>query len=568
MAEIKSSDQGDQPSRHQVETPALNSPEAQQVRNAKGELVESIKAANPDRSDGSATPKNRAGLYSQALIEAQDRSIELFDGDKVVAARVMDVAKPAPTAKETVEQQSKTIEELSEIAKHNPVFQPILGLRQHAEKLPPGEEKDKFIQLAKEQATDTKALFSQAGSQSEDQESCGSHIYETPLKGYASYPDQEIEGVRRLTPEDLRKLAKAFEVAGPAGEASIKEISDEILRRTGEASRDTLLAGIKAVCTVLEYDRDLVFNPAEARKKAAAAGEALGVLFVVGVQFTAGGIGYADRVRQSGDYSLPLKNISEGLNRWYERQSPADQMAIVAELGAGFGLASGAVAVNKLRKKGALIEFLKEGLDALPRNPEAERRAIQAVSKLFGRAEPIADTGVVVAAKATDVVKDAHDKGLGDHVMGMVKYFEYGKKKPISAEQAAAKAGVTKSELRQMTEEQLEARGLESIQKSYDRMFFGKYPQLKNAGVVVHHALPQKLLEKHPGLFKAKEVNSIEYLRGIPVDARKDGEWVHHIITARWEKFLPDGKNVSKQQILNELKAIDKEYGRFYVPPR
>lgn len=214
------------------------------------------------------------------------------------------------------------------------------------------------------------------------------------------------------------------------------------------------------------------------------------------------------------------------------------------------------------------MEFLKEGLESLPKNPEAERKAIEAISKLFRRAEPVADTGTGVIVHAGDAVREAQEKGLGDHIMAMVQYFEHGNKKPISAEKAAEKAKVTKKELRQMTEDQLEAHGLESIQKSYDRLFFSKYPHLKDTGVVVHHALPQKLLDKHAGLFKAKEVNSIEYLRGVPLDATIDGKWVHDIITARWERFLPNGKAVTRQQVLDELQAIDKDFGRFFVPPR
>lgn len=119
-----------------------------------------------------------------------------------------------------------------------------------------------------------------------------------------------------------------------------------------------------------------------------------------------------------------------------------------------------------------------------------------------------------------------------------------------------------------MTEEQLEAHGFESIQKRYDQLFFDKYPHLKGTGLEVHHALPQKLLDKFIGLFKAKEVNSVEYLRGIPKDAMKDGERVHDLITARWERLLVPGSKLTRQQVLVELKAIDKEFGQYFKPPR
>jgi hypothetical protein len=98
MVEVNPSDQSDckdRLEREQVEKPALNSPEVQQVRNATGDQVEAIRAANPDAHDGSATPKDRAWLHKQALIEEQSKSLELFEDDKLIAARVMEVARPA-----------------------------------------------------------------------------------------------------------------------------------------------------------------------------------------------------------------------------------------------------------------------------------------------------------------------------------------------------------------------------------------------------------------------------------------------------------------------------------------
>ncbi|MBK7841825.1 MAG: hypothetical protein IPJ49_29935 [Candidatus Obscuribacter sp.] len=167
-----------------------------QVRNATSNQIEAVKAANPDKSDGSATPKNRAGRYSQALIDGQDKSIELCEGDRVVAARVMEAPRPAATVREQIEHQSKTIEELTRIAKVNPVYEPILALRQHAQGLAPGQEKDKFVQLAKDQLVETQGQFIESETQSEDQESCGSHSYEPQQKaitiGKNSYSPENL----------------------------------------------------------------------------------------------------------------------------------------------------------------------------------------------------------------------------------------------------------------------------------------------------------------------------------------------------------------------------------------
>ncbi len=311
----------------------------------------------------------------------------------------------------------------------------------------------------------------------------------------------------------------------------------------------------------------MLFNPAEARKKAAEAGEAAAVLLLAGVQLTAGGIGYADRARQTGDYSLPLKNISEGLNRWYEKQSPADQMAIAAELGSGFGLASGAVEANKLRKPGALIAFLKEGLDALPRNPEVERRAIHAISNLFRRAEPLADTGVGVAVKASDVVKDAHDKGIGGHVMEMVQFLPEHGKEILKSKKLQQEYGLTKKDLMKMTEAELAAIRIERIEASYKTVFYRAYPHLKDTGLEIHHALPQTLRDQLPGMFKAKEIHDLKYLSGIPKTAMKNGESVHQLITNSWREFLEDNIKPTRQQVLEHMRKLDNDYGQYFVPP-
>lgn len=91
MSDEKIKDKVEQSPGLGLEKPAINIPEGQQVRNATGDQVEAIKASNPDRHDGSATPKNRRELYTQAIQAGQDKSLEIYDDGKqqVIAARVM-----------------------------------------------------------------------------------------------------------------------------------------------------------------------------------------------------------------------------------------------------------------------------------------------------------------------------------------------------------------------------------------------------------------------------------------------------------------------------------------------
>ena len=467
-------------------------------------------------------------------------------------------------------------------AEKNPAVEPVKALYDWASKLEQGPEKEKHQQLAREQLValepQTKGALDaldQRRRLTAKQEDCGVHDLppkpKDPMQGHVSYPEKEIEGLRRLTPEDIKKLAQAMEAGGPAAEESIRQTTQEILVRTGESGRDTLLAGINLLVGLLKYDSDLIFNPEKAREDASEAGEALGLLLVAGVEIGVGAAVTAQEARQSGDYSLPLKRIGEAMNRWYEKQSPADQMAIMSEISAGFGVAAFWGEAKKLSKPGAFMEFLQEGLAVLPRNPEAERKALEAlVGVLKGRQVMKEAAAIGSVERAGEVVKEAQEKGLGDHIMAMVRYFEHGKKKSVSQEYVAQKAGVDKKELEAMTDAQLQAFGIERVAQHYSDTFYNAYPHLEHmrSKIQVHHALPQRLLEKqHAGLFSAQEVNDIRYLSGIPNDARLDGKRIHQLISASWKKWLETNTDPTREQVLEHMRELDREYGRFFVPP-
>jgi hypothetical protein len=332
-----------------------------------------------------------------------------------------------------------------------------------------------------------------------------------------------------------------------------------------------MLAGINLLVGLFKYDRDLIFNPEQAREDASKAGEALGLLLVAGVEIGVGAAVTAQEARQSGDYSLPLKRIGEALNRWYEKQSPADQMAIMSEISAGCGIGAFAGEAKKLSKPGAFMEFLQEGLAVLPRNPEAERKALEAFAGVLKGRQVMKEAAAIgTVEKAGEVVKEAQEKGLGDHIMAMVRYFEHGKKKSVSQEYVAQKAGVGKKELEVMTDAQLQALGIERVAQHYSDTFYNAYPHLEHmrSKIQVHHALPQRLLEKqHAGLFSAQEVNDLKYLSGISNEVRIDGKSVHQLITNSWKAWLKSNSNPTREQVLEHMRELDQEYGRFFVPP-
>ncbi len=392
-----------------------------------------------------------------------------------VIFRPEDRVKTQPEKQSEDQSQTSTGAIIAKHAEKNPAVEPVKALYDWANKLEPGPEKEKHQQLAREQLValepQTKGALDALDHRrrlAAKQEGYGVHDLppklKDPMQGHVSYPEKEIEGLRRLTPADIKKLAQAMEKGGPAAEEAIKQTTQEILVRTGESGRDTMLAGINLLVGLFKYDRDLIFNPEQAREDASKAGEALGLLLVAGMEIGVGAAATAQEAKQSGDYSLPLRRTGEALNRWYEKQSPADQMAIMSEICAGFGVGAFAGEAKKLSKPGAFMEFLKEGLSVLPRNPEAESKALEALAGVLKSRQVMKEAAAMgTVEKAGEVVKEAQEKGLGDHIMAMVRYFEHGKKKSISQEYVAQKAGVDKKELEAMTDAQLQAFGIERV---------------------------------------------------------------------------------------------------------
>ena len=536
-------------------------PDAHAARNAGVQDIKAAEAVRTNKSDGSL--RNYAGRSSQ------EQSIEICYED-MVASRAQKATEKellAQAPKESLKEQSRTIEALETAAKTDPVADVMLRFRKQADAMEPGPDKDRLTKLAKEQAAEILQP-----RQYEDQEDCGVHEIprglKEPLAGYVQYPEKEIAGLRRLTPEDLKKLAKAMEAGGPAAEESIRQTTQELLVRTGESSRDTMLAGINLVVGLLKYDHDLLFNPEQARKDASKTGEALGLLLLAGAQISVGISMTAEEARQTGDYSLPLTRTAQALNNWYDKQTPADQMAIASEICAGFGISAFSAEANKLKKPGAFMEFLKEGISLLPRNPEAERKALEALTRVLKGREPLKEAaGIGAIEKASEVVKEAQAKGLGDHIMAMVQFLPERGKEILTDRKLRQEYGVTKKELLTKTEAELAALRIERIEASYRTVFYRAYPHLKGAGLEIHHALPQTLRDQLPGMFKAKEIHSLKYLSGIPETAMEDGKPVHKLITQSWNTFLKKNQSPTREQVLEHMRKLDEEYGRYFVPP-
>lgn len=62
MSDLSAKDKGDRQSGAPADKAALNTPEGRQIRNASGDQLEAIKAANPNASDGSV---KKLGAYDK-----------------------------------------------------------------------------------------------------------------------------------------------------------------------------------------------------------------------------------------------------------------------------------------------------------------------------------------------------------------------------------------------------------------------------------------------------------------------------------------------------------------------
>ncbi len=97
----------------------------------------------------------------------------------------------------------------------------------------------------------------------------------------------------------------------------------------------------------------------------------------------------------------------------------------------------------------------------------------------------------------------------------------------------------------------------------YKKTFFKAHPKLKGK-VVVHHAVEQQVAKRYPGLFTKAEINSLENLRGIPLD--RNNELHLSIIRRLWNRFYKNNPNPTRDDLLRQATKIDDDYGHLFDP--
>ncbi len=98
----------------------------------------------------------------------------------------------------------------------------------------------------------------------------------------------------------------------------------------------------------------------------------------------------------------------------------------------------------------------------------------------------------------------------------------------------------------------------------YKATFFKANPSLEGE-VVVHHAIPQKVLNQYPGIITEAELHSLQNLRGIPKSINSD---VHlSKIAKEWNEFYRTHPTATKEQLLQKATEIDLKYGTQFTRP-
>lgn len=126
----------------------LQNADAQDARNSGKAEIASAENSRTNQSDGSLR------RYTGKDLSDQDQSVEISYCEKTATStsRLTEAELIQSQKKVALEAQSRTIEEMREVVKQFPAIEPVLALREHAQSLPPGQDKDQYRNVALEQA--------------------------------------------------------------------------------------------------------------------------------------------------------------------------------------------------------------------------------------------------------------------------------------------------------------------------------------------------------------------------------------------------------------------------------
>ncbi|MDQ5937260.1 MAG: hypothetical protein QG574_4619 [Cyanobacteriota bacterium erpe_2018_sw_21hr_WHONDRS-SW48-000092_B_bin.40] len=366
MSDQSAKDKGDRQSGVPADKPVLNTQEGQHVRNATGDQVEAIKAANPNASDGSV--KNwalmtKAEKFAHVEKTGQDRSIELVDTEPsgreiVVAARQMVVEIEAK------DQPATALQELAEIDSR-PIKDYGFDVKQYGQ--------DKVVRTGVEY---------QVGQRPEvTEQNLFERIGALPLEQQAQVIGAGIKAYNgELTHQQFR-----------IGVGAITGLGDGVvgLAQSAESLGSSIIG-------VAQFSRDVMTNDPAAIDTAGKAGESLGKLMVGGIHvFGAadaylGSLGAATTV---GDYGKGLRDVAwlgQQMNQRWEAMSPEEKSRLATKLTVENlgGLAVG-FGADRLAKSVKITEALETlGTEASAMGSGVREKASKLISRMADELMP------------------------------------------------------------------------------------------------------------------------------------------------------------------------------------
>jgi len=198
------------------------------------------------------------------------------------------------------------------------------------------------------------------------------------------------QAFKTLPPEQQRGIVEAFQKAQNVAQDSIHETADDILKRTLDGYIDTVKFPINfalgvgnSLWQILEFEHDLLVEPALAQEKSATVGTSIGKALVIGVKLWSGLVDYGSDVQEEKDYKRPFQDLGNVLNSWFESLTPGDQMNALAGISAGFGIGALGKQIKQLSKPGIFLQFLEEAAESAPKNPETERKFSATITKIL-----------------------------------------------------------------------------------------------------------------------------------------------------------------------------------------
>lgn len=179
-------DSGDKPLEPQPYR-ALNTPDANMARNASGQDIQAVEARRINASDGSATPRNLSLVVADSVEierqkQIQNESLAICDDEVgVVVSRTQKGTEKDFKRQSQSNTLSGTMPERSEGAKTDPAMEVANGFRDWAKNLPLGDDRAKFVEIARLQAKELKSQCEISPPEA-DQDSCGAHQYQPATK--------------------------------------------------------------------------------------------------------------------------------------------------------------------------------------------------------------------------------------------------------------------------------------------------------------------------------------------------------------------------------------------------